>query len=440
MVAARSKAAGSRYLSARPSAASRDAATRVEKVTRTVVPGSSRTRRRRLKMGSSTAPAVLDSGRPSITDIGVRMPRPRPRKRSRSVSYWAPPTVSPCTATTCAAQGRGSPSACGRREASSASRPADMLGLHEQVREGGMSDVGAGRRQHHLGVGGHLDLARPQAVIGERYPADLGVVLRRHHHLEPAGDGAVAAPDLGAVLGEDDLVAVRLDAARLEARRPDLAALHVAQEDEAPPAVAGDVLPEAGDRQLPHPAVAGAGRRQHHRVAAVAEQMGARHRVVGGAIAAHHRRRQRVRLPPPPPPPRRAAAPPPRRAASAPAAAARWPAPSARRGTAPAWRRRGRRRGCWPAPAATCPGGAPCRRRPPPGPGLPAAGWRCSRPPRRSRSGRRRRPARGGRSCGRPPAARTSPPARWRRGRSPGPRRGRASSRARERRNSSTGR
>ena len=42
--------------------------------------------------------------------------------------------------------------------------------------------------------------------------------------------------DLGAILGERHLVAVRLDAARLIARRPDLAAAHVAQEDVRAPA------------------------------------------------------------------------------------------------------------------------------------------------------------------------------------------------------------
>ena len=43
---------------------------------RAVAPGASLMRRRRLKIGSSTAPAVLESGRPSITATGVRIPRP----------------------------------------------------------------------------------------------------------------------------------------------------------------------------------------------------------------------------------------------------------------------------------------------------------------------------------------------------------------------------
>ena len=85
-VTARSKAVGSWCLSARSSASLRDGATSVQNATRAVAPGGIRTRRRRLKIGSSTVPTVLESGRPSITEIGVRMPRPRPRKRARSVS------------------------------------------------------------------------------------------------------------------------------------------------------------------------------------------------------------------------------------------------------------------------------------------------------------------------------------------------------------------
>src|SRR5256884_3640763 len=48
----------------------RDGATSVEKVTRTVSPGGSRTRRRKLTIGSSTAPVVLERGWPSITAAG----------------------------------------------------------------------------------------------------------------------------------------------------------------------------------------------------------------------------------------------------------------------------------------------------------------------------------------------------------------------------------
>ena len=156
----------------------------------------------RLKIGSSTEPVVFESGRPSMTDIGVRMPRPRPRKRPRSVSYCAPPPDWPSTTTTWAAQTAGSvarPAAAGRQQ-----RPeiGDRFGLDEEVGEGRVRGIGRRRRQHELGVGGQLDLPRLRPQVRERHPAELGVVLGRDQHLERGRDGAVAPVDLGAVLGE----------------------------------------------------------------------------------------------------------------------------------------------------------------------------------------------------------------------------------------------
>jgi hypothetical protein len=59
---------------------SRVAAAIVQNAMRTVAPRGIRTRRRRLKIGSSTAPAVLDK-RPAVGNGGgVRMVWPRPRK------------------------------------------------------------------------------------------------------------------------------------------------------------------------------------------------------------------------------------------------------------------------------------------------------------------------------------------------------------------------
>ena len=71
----------------------------VEKATLAVVPGGMRTVRLRLITGSSTEPTVLESGRPSTTDTGLRASCPRPIKRERSVSNCNSPTVSPSTAT-----------------------------------------------------------------------------------------------------------------------------------------------------------------------------------------------------------------------------------------------------------------------------------------------------------------------------------------------------
>ncbi len=108
-------------LSAKSRTSLREDATIVQNAIRAVAPGASLMRRRRLKIGSRTAPAVLESGWPSITATGVRIPRPRPRKRARSVSNWAGPTTSPSTTAICAAHSGKSPvdprTPCGQNSA-----------------------------------------------------------------------------------------------------------------------------------------------------------------------------------------------------------------------------------------------------------------------------------------------------------------------------------
>ena len=123
----------------------------------------------------------------------------------------------------------------GRRVASSAPMLGDELGLHEQVLEGRVGDVGRLRCEGDLGVRRQLDLARLRAEVGQRHAPDLGVVLGRDDDRQAGRDRAVAARELGVVLGVGDLVAVGLGAARLVARRPDRAGLHVAQEQVAAP-------------------------------------------------------------------------------------------------------------------------------------------------------------------------------------------------------------
>ena len=58
---------------------------------RPCLPGGMWTVRRRLSTGSSTEPTVLESGRPSMTETGLRRSRPRPTNRARSVSYCNSP-------------------------------------------------------------------------------------------------------------------------------------------------------------------------------------------------------------------------------------------------------------------------------------------------------------------------------------------------------------
>ena len=161
------------YCTRRPGRAPRRAivAISVENVTRAEAPGASLTQRLRLIIGSSTAPTVLESGWPSMTDIGVRMPRPRPRNRARSVSYSISPTVSPSATTTCAAQTCGSPCDRGRRVASRAPSSAEIFRLHEQIGKSRVSRIGSRRRQDDLGVRCQLDVSafvRPRFVIDTR--------------------------------------------------------------------------------------------------------------------------------------------------------------------------------------------------------------------------------------------------------------------------------
>ena len=51
------------------------------------------------------------------------------------------------------------------------------FGLHEQVTEGAMSQVGIQRRKHDFGVTRHLDVTATGRQVSERNPANLDVVF-----------------------------------------------------------------------------------------------------------------------------------------------------------------------------------------------------------------------------------------------------------------------
>ena len=177
----RSKEAASRYLPAAASASSaarRDARSRTS--TRAVAPGGMRTRRRSATTGSSTVPAVSDSGRASTMESALRKSRPRPRNRARSVSNCSAPSASPSTTLDVKHPERRSPGSRLRRVASSVPPPSAIeFGLHEHLRERRVRGVGGRRRQHHLGVARQLDLAGAPALVGDRHAAHLRVVVRR---------------------------------------------------------------------------------------------------------------------------------------------------------------------------------------------------------------------------------------------------------------------
>ena len=184
-----------------------------------------RTRRRRLTIGSSTEPTVLESGRPSIQ----RQRRPDPTAApDEAGAVGLPLEVADRLALDGHHVRQPEPRLVSR------SRPArrehhvqlgNALGLDEEVRERRVGRIGRRRHQHDLGIRRQLDVPGSCPQVHDRDPAHLGVVFRRDEHVERGGDRAVLPGDLRPVLGEHHLVAVRLPPGGLVAGRPALAAV-----------------------------------------------------------------------------------------------------------------------------------------------------------------------------------------------------------------------
>src|SRR5690242_13012222 len=102
------------------------------------------------------------------------------------------------------------------------------------------------RCQHDFGIGGELDLPHLVACVRERHAADLGVILWRDDDFECRRDRSVTPNDPATILAEGEVVAVCLDAARLIAGGPYVAALDIAEKDVCTPIVTSDVFAPAG--------------------------------------------------------------------------------------------------------------------------------------------------------------------------------------------------
>ena len=210
----------SRYLSARSRTCSRDSPTTVEKIAWAVAPGASVDPRRRLKIGSSTAPTVFDRGRPSMTEPGDRTDRPRPRKRARSVSYWMTPSALALDGRDVRGPDRllvaGSRTA--RRQERTDRRDRTRSGRTGSGRPGARHRRPAARaRSPRTTSARSHGRCEPRLVsdtrrISASCSADTTTV-------KPVDDRAVAARELGVVLRVVDLVAVGL-ACRSAGARP----------------------------------------------------------------------------------------------------------------------------------------------------------------------------------------------------------------------------
>ena len=265
--------------------------------------------------------------------------------------------ASPSTTARCAAQISGSSGARRRRVARMSADVGEILGLDEQLGEGRMGDVGGLRRQRQFGIGGDLDLARAGAGVGDRDAADLGIVLGRDEHVQRRRQRAVAARELGAILGE-----ARRRSRRARRRSAD-----------SPPTRprrcrrrAGRCRSRSRRRWRPRASASRRGRPSGCSRSRRPSAWWCSGRSTAGAWPASPGAREEKRRPPDGldvahlcaatslRPPR--AGRPRRRAACAPAAAARSPGRSARRGSARASRRRA---GRWRWRRSSCPGDAP---------------------------------------------------------------------------------
>ena len=201
-------------------------ATMVQKAMRTVAPGATRTRRRRRRSDRARCRRCWTAAGRRSPRSASRMPWPRPRKRARSVSNCTARRPSRLRRRPDARPRPPARSATRRRRvARSAPSSATILGLR---RTASRRPDARRRRPAAPARARHRRSARSRAT---RLPA-LVIETRRTSasssaetsDLQRRRQRAVAAGDLGAVLGEHDLVAVGLDAARLVAGRPDLAA------------------------------------------------------------------------------------------------------------------------------------------------------------------------------------------------------------------------
>ncbi len=112
-----------------------------------------------------------------------------------------------------------------------------VLGLHEELGEGGMGGVRRGVVQDHLGPGGELDASRARGVVAQRQRAQLDVAVGGDAGLEQRRDLASAARDRCAAVPVGDVVAIGRIRHGLLSDGPERAVVEVAQVEEDPLAV-----------------------------------------------------------------------------------------------------------------------------------------------------------------------------------------------------------
>ncbi|MPM94508.1 hypothetical protein SDC9_141654 [bioreactor metagenome] len=168
------------------------------------------------------------------------------------------------------------------------------FGIDEQIAENLMKLIGNRRCDHHLAVRRQFDLPRLLATIGQPYPAQLDVVLRRNRDLGVGLDftcGAAAdigktavqltacrrqpvpTAELGTPFREDRFVERRPLQGRLVCHRPHLAAHPLTHIAERPPVVGRPVLTPPRQCQRLPAAVATTRAADHHVIPPIGQQL-----------------------------------------------------------------------------------------------------------------------------------------------------------------------
>ena len=114
---------------------------------------------------------------------------------------------------------------------------------------------------------------RAQTVVGQRNPANLHIIFRRHRHFHMGFNAPPAPPELGPICAEDRRIRGVFHIQRLMRCRPGSIAFFLPQIKEHPPIVPSRIRTPARDIEVAPAAVARAGIRDHQRIPAVAEQM-----------------------------------------------------------------------------------------------------------------------------------------------------------------------
>ena len=209
-------------------------------------------------MGSSVAPDVFESDRPSSAS-GSSGPRPRPRKRLRSVSHSTRAVRAAFEAEHVEGpdlfgiEPAGPPAAEQRRAVGAKFR------FDEQLAERRVREIRGRRGQHDLRVAGDLDFPHAVAAIHDRQPPHFHVVFGRDGDLEVRRDAVVHTAERRALRRQRHDVVARLGERGLRRRRPDGPGPNVAQVDELAAPVARHVPPAARDGAAAAEADAAAG-------------------------------------------------------------------------------------------------------------------------------------------------------------------------------------